>query len=745
MTRRVGFLVALASCLTVTSLHAADQVLTIYFMGTGMTSDMWQTSTSNFGRPETVATLYHFQEEGVSQTGANHLMASVTGFPSGIAPPDWEGHNDIALGYLNGTPDCEGLCITLNLVGFSRGAVSALRFAKYVKTTPSCSKCQSIKKVNVLAFDPVPGDESGEDAIIANNFNLEPGVEYLGFYVEDERSWDFSPVYPHLPNDPDHPRFDLFKVRGAHETLVGNTSVTGHGDGYDADDDGLEHVAHTLRMVATEILGSSDWGHVRFRTPAPSEASQGGLDLNWYAGRANIARLRQDFVDELEAIGAFGDAGYRNMRTFSYNFDGGTEAWWNLLGSLACHTVVWDPDDGIVNPRCAYYHPGGYGSGNLGQPNSSIDDNVQALSLNATNGDAAPEYVLWDLIAEHGSLDVDADLVDYVEDNCPETANADQTDSDSDGIGNVCDTCPASNTLAFLGPYEGQNWKASASDGGDMAITPAAGPAGTGSFHYNIYNIDLGSRSGTFRTWTFSAHARHTGPLTLDWTWSGFHAYVQAERSFRVFVDGPAGRVFTDIVPRESCSGGFILSGTNTISVNQGYRFGFELGGTNNEPTSHVTGTLSLGRDADGDLVNDTCDNCPAVANAAQEDLDGDQLGDVCDPDADGDDILDGGDNCQRMPNALQRDSDADGAGDVCDCAPQDAGVTTPLGPARNLRFVSKINLAWDPPAVGSGLTYDLVRSGSAANWQSVAYPATHGGVLLPRPGQGRVRRESRD
>ncbi len=36
--------------------------------------------------------------------------------------------------------------------------------------------------------------------------------------------------------------------------------------------------------------------------------------------------------------------------------------------------------------------------------------------------------------------------------------------------------------------------------------------------------------------------------------------------------------------------------------------------------------------DSDGDFVEDALDNCPAVANAGQENLDGDRLGDACDP-----------------------------------------------------------------------------------------------------------------
>ena len=55
--------------------------------------------------------------------------------------------------------------------------------------------------------------------------------------------------------------------------------------------------------------------------------------------------------------------------------------------------------------------------------------------------------------------------------------------------------------------------------------------------------------------------------------------------------------------------------------------------------------------DNDGDGFVDQADNCPALANPTQADLDNDGIGDACDLDKDGDGISIPDDNC---PNDIQ-------------------------------------------------------------------------------------------
>jgi hypothetical protein len=121
--------------------------------------------------------------------------------------------------------------------------------------------------------------------------------------------------------------------------------------------------------------------------------------------------------------------------------------------------------------------------------------------------------------------------------------------------------------------------------------------------------------------------------------------------------------------------------------------------------------------DNDGDAISDEDDNCPSVANASQDDLEVDGLGDACDPDIEDDGVPNAGDNCPYHYNPGQENVDADPFGDACDPDPEDSdndgtsdlvdNCPTTFNPAQQDDDGDGVGSACDPDIDGDGIRND--------------------------------------
>ena len=279
------------------------------------------------------------------------------------------------------------------------------------------------------------------------------------------------------------------------------------------------------------------------------------------------------------------------------------------------------------------------------------------------------------------AADNDADGLDNCNDNCPDAFNppsdcdgnpgtpAEQCDTDSDGIGDICDCTPA-DPLNPAPPEVGSSLLVS-QQSGQTILTWGAAP-GVGM--YNVYR----------------------GYLTTGNLW----LYNQQCLSAQV----PATTAMDPLDPRSFTVFYYLVSNKCPGASESALGRDWQLiptpqpfpcpastldddGDGTEEAADNCPGFQNPTQgDADGDAHGDVCDNCVQDSNPTQDDLDGDGLGDICDPDRDGDGIPEdfdsnpgtsnpctGGatmmcdDNCPLVANPGQQDADMDGIGNACD------------------------------------------------------------------------------
>jgi hypothetical protein len=219
--------------------------------------------------------------------------------------------------------------------------------------------------------------------------------------------------------------------------------------------------------------------------------------------------------------------------------------------------------------------------------------------------------------------DRDADGASDTFDNCPDDANPDQRDGDSDGTGDACDTDQATTFLFFdSSPGDfigaGQRFLLTVDDAAFVAQRGSDNGVRVHVQGEDFWSLsfaapfDLPLQPGSYENatrWPFQA-ANRPG---LDVSGAG-RGCNQSRGRFEVLevAYAPGGaiqRFAADFVQR--CE-----------------NFGAPLFGS---IRFHASSEFGLPSDTDGDDKADLLDNCPDVPNVDQADVDLDGIGDVCD------------------------------------------------------------------------------------------------------------------
>ena len=291
------------------------------------------------------------------------------------------------------------------------------------------------------------------------------------------------------------------------------------------------------------------------------------------------------------------------------------------------------------------------------------------------------------ILSSSGS-DIDGDgIVDSL-DNCPNTANSNQRDSDSNGEGDVCEDSDGDGVLDYkdVCPYiPNADQKDSDFDGvgdvcddsdGDGIYDPSDNcPATSNSDQSDIDGDGIGDVCDSDTDGDGINNASDNCPTIAN----SDQADSDGDGIGDLCDDNDGDGIINSL---DNCPD--IANSDQLDSDGDGIGDVCDNDNDNDTILNDVDNCPSIANtdqaDLDGDGIGDVCDddkdgdtilndvdNCPSIANTDQADLDGDGIGDVCDDDKDGDTILNDVDNCPSIANTDQADLDGDGIGDVCD------------------------------------------------------------------------------
>ena len=279
------------------------------------------------------------------------------------------------------------------------------------------------------------------------------------------------------------------------------------------------------------------------------------------------------------------------------------------------------------------------------------------------------------ILSSTGS-DVDGDgIVDSL-DNCPNTANSNQRDGDSNGEGDVCEDSDGDGVLDYkdVCPYiPNPDQKDSDFDGvgdvcddsdGDGIYDPSDNcPSISNSDQSDIDGDGIGDVCDNDKDGDTILNDVDNCPTVANTD--------QADSNSNGIGD----------VCEDSDGDGIYDVTDNCLTT-----------ANTDQADMDSDGIGDVCDDSDGDTIFDSNDNCPTTANTDQADIDSDGIGDVCDDDKDGDTILNDVDNCPTTANTDQADFDSDGLGDVCDTDADGDGILNTEDDCANTPLGSKVN-----------------------------------------------------
>ena len=145
-------------------------------------------------------------------------------------------------------------------------------------------------------------------------------------------------------------------------------------------------------------------------------------------------------------------------------------------------------------------------------------------------------------------------------------------------------------TSAMMPAFAAPVWTASGP--GTVTVTDADQASdGLSQFTYLLNPAGFSTQ-----TWVFETNATQTGPVTLFYDWSGFHAFFQVTTTLEAFDPNGTIPILSD-GPVNCCtapSAGFHNAGSVTFNVVAGQPYGFKLSGSNSDSDNRLLGTLTV-------------------------------------------------------------------------------------------------------------------------------------------------------